>query len=279
MSNIFQVGKTYDPREVLTLLAADVDSDEEDFDESNFIITEQENSSQDDEDECAENESLENENLHPPNSNSESILSRDGTIWENRPPNANGRTSRRNIIRTRLGTKQFILDKVDTALDVFKELWGHQNFECILRFTKAEALRQGNTTFSISKQELDAFFGLCLLRGVFKGRNEPLSSFWESDHGRPIFRETMSRNKFQSILRYIRFDDKNSRPIRRRIDKFAAIRELWNSVMDNCQKSYFPHADVTVDEQLFPCRSRLVRIFDKQYLLLLLLSSPHSHSF
>ena len=51
MSNIFQVGKTYDPREVLTLLAADVDSDEEDFDESNFIITEQENSSQDDENE------------------------------------------------------------------------------------------------------------------------------------------------------------------------------------------------------------------------------------
>ena len=83
MSNIFQVGKTYDHREVLTLLAADVDSDEEDFDKSNFIITEQENSSQDDEDEFAENESLENENLHPPNSNSESILSRDRTIWEN----------------------------------------------------------------------------------------------------------------------------------------------------------------------------------------------------
>ena len=49
MSNIFQVGKTYDPSEVLTLLAADVDSDEEDFDENNFITTEQENSSEDDE--------------------------------------------------------------------------------------------------------------------------------------------------------------------------------------------------------------------------------------
>ena len=49
MSNIFEDGKTYDPREVLTLRAADVDSDEEDFGESKFIITEQ-NSSQDDED-------------------------------------------------------------------------------------------------------------------------------------------------------------------------------------------------------------------------------------
>ena len=57
--------------------------------------------------------------------------------------------------------------------------------------------------------------------------------------------------------RYIRFDDKNSRTNRQRTDKFAAIRELWNPVLDNCQKSYFPHADVTVDEQLFPCRLRL----------------------
>ena len=35
MSNIFQDDKTYDPREALTELAADVDSDEEDFEENN----------------------------------------------------------------------------------------------------------------------------------------------------------------------------------------------------------------------------------------------------
>ena len=106
MSNILLVGKTYDPREVLMLLAADIDSDKEDFDKSNFIMTVQKNSSQDDEDECAEDESLKNENLHSPNSNNESILSRDGIVWENRPPNADGRTSSRcNIIRTRPGTK------------------------------------------------------------------------------------------------------------------------------------------------------------------------------
>ena len=80
-------------------------------------------------------------------------------------------------------------------------------------------------------------------------------------------RETMSRNKFQSILRYIRFDDKNSRPICRTTDKFAAIQELWNSVMDNCQKSYFPHAGVTVHKQLFPYRWRLVFIYDKRFSL------------
>ena len=40
MSNIFEDGKTFNPIEVLTLLAADVESDEEDFGDSNFIITE-----------------------------------------------------------------------------------------------------------------------------------------------------------------------------------------------------------------------------------------------
>ena len=83
MLDIFEDGKTYDPREVLTLLTADVNSDEEDFGESNFIITEQENSSQDDEDECAADESLRNKNFHPPNGNSASLLSRDGTVWKN----------------------------------------------------------------------------------------------------------------------------------------------------------------------------------------------------
>ena len=38
MLNIFQVGKTYNPRKILTLFAAKADSDEEDFDESNFIL-------------------------------------------------------------------------------------------------------------------------------------------------------------------------------------------------------------------------------------------------
>ena len=72
----------------------------------------------------------------------------------------------------------------------------------------------------------------------------------------------MSRNKFKFILCYIRFDDKNSRSLRRQADKFAAIRELWDSVIDNCQKSYFPGANVTIDEQLFPCKARFIILAD-----------------
>lgn len=122
--------------------------------------------------------------------------------------------------------------------------------------TIEEAHRQGNDTFNLTVQEMCAFLGLCLIRGVIKGRDEPLPSFWEANYGRPIFRQTMSRNKFQDILRYLRFDNKATRPQRRETDRFAAIRDLWDTVMTNLQRCYYPHENITVDEQLFPCRSR-----------------------
>ena len=61
---------------------------------------------------------------------------------------------------------------------------------------------------------------------------------------------------FKSIQRYICFHDKNSRSLRRQTYKFAAIRELWNLIMDNFQKSYFPNPNVKSDEQLFLCKAR-----------------------
>ena len=91
---------------------------------------------------------------------------------------------------------------------------------------------------------------------MIKGRDKPLYSFWGNSSGRNKYSETMTRNKFQLVLRYIRFDEKATRTQRGGTDKFATIRELWESVIMNCQKAFFPHANVTIDEQLFPCRSR-----------------------
>ena len=81
--------------------------------------------------------------------------------------------------------------------------------------TMAEARLQGDNNFQFSVEELQTFIGLCIIRGVIKGRDEPVKSFWNTDYGRPVFGETMSRNNFLSILRYIRFDDKKTGPRRR----------------------------------------------------------------
>ena len=150
------------------------------------------------------------------------------------------------------GATRFILNSVGTSTDIFEEplLYSERIFRNTLQN------RQGNNNFELSIDKLNTFLGLCIIRGVIKGRDKPLYSFWGNSSGRNKYSETMTRNKFQLVLRYIRFDEKATRTQRRGTDKFATIRELWESVIMNCQKAFFPPANVTIDEQLFPCRSR-----------------------
>ena len=142
------------------------------------------------------------------------VFSRYGTIWNKGPP-CTGRQGKRNILSTKPGTKRFMLARVNDEKDVFQELWEHQNFENVTHFTLAEARREEDEAFFLSKDEFTAFFGLYILRGVLKGRDEPLFNFWDKEYGHLIFQKTMSKNNIQSIPRYIRFDDKNSRSLRR----------------------------------------------------------------
>ena len=125
------------------------------------------------------------------------------------------------------GTKQFIRAGVDRLLDIILELLGHQSVSMIQNRTLEEATLQGDTEFQTSIEKLHAFIGLCIVRGVIKGRGEPLCSFWNSNHGRSIFRETIARNKFVDTLLYIRFDDKRTRARRRENDEHAPITDLW----------------------------------------------------
>ncbi len=80
--------------------------------------------------------------------------------------------------------------------------------------------------------------------------------FWDKQYGPPVFANTMPRERFKLILRYFRFDERNSRARRRQRDRYAPIRELWESVMTNCSNAFIPHGSLTIDEQLFSCKSR-----------------------
>ena len=54
---------------------------------------------------------------------------------------------------------------------------------------------------------------------------------------------------------YISFDNiANCR--RTTDDKFGMVREVWDRAVNNFRKCYFPRENNTIDEQLFPCRSR-----------------------
>lgn len=75
-------------------------------------------------------------------------------------------------------------------------------------------------------------------------------------YGPPIFRATMGLKRFTFLLRFIRFDDKTSRSLRRQKDELAPIRDIFNKINNNLKKMYTPGENITVDEQLVPFRGR-----------------------
>lgn len=66
----------------------------------------------------------------------------------------------------------------------------------------------------------------------------------------------MTLNRFKDIMRYLRFDNKNTRAERVATDKLAPIRDVWEIFIAQLHKHYIPGPDLTVDEQLIAFRGR-----------------------
>ncbi|CAM4635701.1 unnamed protein product [Leuciscus chuanchicus] len=92
--------------------------------------------------------------------------------------------------------------------------------------------------------------------GVYRPNNEALSSLWEAETGRAIFRAVMSLRRFRRLPKVIRFDDRATRPARRESDKLAPIRDVWNLWVERLPLMCNPGLDITVDECLVPFRGR-----------------------
>ena len=116
--------------------------------------------------------------------------------------------------------------------------------------------KKDNNNFNLHVDELESFIGLQIGRGVLVGKNTPVKQLWSKEWGQLIFRNTMSRDRYQEITKHLRFDDFFSRRQRKEIDKFCLISEVWNCFIENCKKCYVPNCDLTIDEQLFPCKTR-----------------------
>ncbi|GBM15821.1 hypothetical protein AVEN_262968-1 [Araneus ventricosus] len=66
----------------------------------------------------------------------------------------------------------------------------------------------------------------------------------------------MSLEQFCTISRLIRFDNKSTRQERRRTDKLAPLREIWEKWLEVLPKLYYAFETVTADKQLVAFRGR-----------------------
>ena len=103
---------------------------------------------------------------------------------------------------------------------------------------------------------LKAFISLLYVRGALCGKNRPILEFWNKNWGVPFFPETMGRNRFCEIMRFLRFDLRSTKLPRLQTNKFALISAVWDKFVENCIVCYKPGENITEDEQLLPTKAR-----------------------
>jgi hypothetical protein len=106
--------------------------------------------------------------------------------------------------------------------------------------------------------EIKAYIGLLITMGALQASNESVEMLWSSDLAfcRPIIPACMSRNRYKFLTCILRFDNFETRTVRRNIDKLAPIREVFDVLVENCKKAYNPDSYLCIDVQLVPFRGR-----------------------
>ena len=188
------------------------------------------------------------------------MTARSGRTWKLTAPPATVKRCPANIVREKFGPRNAALNATSMN-DIFKAFISDDIVQLIVKHTNEE----GEKTTKMWNEkhpgrimkfeptcdtEIWALIGLMILRGIYRGYREPVKDLWIIRSGRPIFTATMSRNRFELLLRILRFDDKSSRDERLKSDNFAAIREVFDIFNDRCRDNCALSSRVTIDETL-----------------------------
>ena len=123
---------------------------------------------------------------------------------------------------------------------------------------------QANFRFDTSRIEIKKFLALTLLMGIVK--KPELSDYWSTNPllKGSLFNSVMSRNRYQTILRFLHFADNSqydpNDPDR---DRLYKVRPLVDYLVSKFKSTYIPEKEISVDEELLLWKGRLVF---KQYI-------------
>nr|CAI5831227.1 unnamed protein product [Callosobruchus analis] len=182
--------------------------------------------------------------------------------WTTEVPERRGRLQSKNLVVHLPGIKGKAKDATN-ILEFWNVLLDDEILSVIVTHTNQEIVRKTQNIANLQSYqdpttivEIKALIGLLYKAGVKRNSGLNVFELWSLRDGESIFRMTMPLNRFKFLISALRLDDKSTRDTRKKQDKLAAIREVWDEFIKNCTNSYTPYEYCTVDEQLMGFRGK-----------------------
>ena len=112
--------------------------------------------------------------------------------------------------------------------------------------------------------ELKTFLGLTLATGLLSKRGH-ISEYWSKNPilFTPFFGQTMSRNRYQNITKFLHFNNNETRPSDS-ADKLYKLRPIHDAIVENWRALYNPDEQISIDEGMLKWRGRLsFKVYNK----------------
>ena len=166
--------------------------------------------------------------------------------WQTTPLARNaGRAAVHNVIWQSPGPKRLAKSQCSEVSDTFTLFLRSSLRKTICQWTDHEgAIVHGSSWKPADDEEFEVFLD------VYKSNNESVAQLWSILDGCPIFNLTMSRGRYQHILRVLRIDNAQSWWHHRSPDKLQPIREVFETWDSYLGDSYTCGPSMTVDVQL-----------------------------
>lgn len=106
--------------------------------------------------------------------------------------------------------------------------------------------------------EIYALLGVLYARGLMGLSHHDVKILFGGETGHHVFSSAFSQNRFKFLHAVLAFDDgaENRRP-RYVLDKFAAVREVFEMFNQSCARVLVPEAFLTIDESLYASRVKI----------------------
>ena len=137
-----------------------------------------------------------------------------------------------------------------SPVELFELYFDDDLVEFIVKCTTTYAGQRGDHTFSTDPIEIRAFFGILILSGYNQLPRRRM--YWEKqeDVHNKLVSDTMSRNRFDTIFRYLKVCDNMNLD---ETDKMAKVRSLFSHLNEKFLE-FYPMLDryLSVDESMVP---------------------------